>query len=77
MLTIHDTPPSEYLCPKRTRKKGVLTALTDRFFVVSQGWRIRLEFDHCFLARDCAHGSAPICAGKGGFTGAAFIEDDD
>ena len=35
-------------------------------FVASQGWRIPLEFDHCFLAKDCAHGSAPICAGKAG-----------
>ena len=31
---------------------------------------------HCFRARDCTHGSAPHCCGKGALTGPPLIDDD-
>ena len=77
-LSVHDTPPSEWLCLQRVRKAGVISAIIcsqiEIFSLLSRPYCSRNS--HCCRARDYTHRSAPRCCGKGAFIGAPLIDND-
>ena len=64
-------------CVSKELEKGVVSQysiLSSSSFCCSQGCMVLAS--HGCRSRACAHGSAPLCGGKGAFTGAPLIDDD-